>query len=140
MPVLILQNAVLLIAGATASFIGGFILVSPDLFYATYGIAVCGDASLLNELRAGGGSVLVLGLLILSGVVISRFRLASTLLATAVFVAYGATRLASLALDGQPDGGLVAAMIVELAIGGAGLAALIVARKQRSVGGRAGTA
>lgn len=126
---LIFQKAVLLIAGATALVIGGYILVSPDAFYAAYGIPVSGNASLLNELRAGGGAVLVLGLLILSGLVFARFRLASTLLATAMFFAYGATRLVSLGIDGQPDGGLITAMIAELVIGGAGVAALIAARK-----------
>lgn len=131
---LIFQKAVLLIAGATALVIGGYILVSPDTFYAAYGIPVSGKASLLNELRAGGGAVLVLGLLILSGLVFARFRLASTLLATAMFFAYGATRLASLGIDGQPDGGLITAMIAELVIGGAGVAALIAARKHRLTG------
>ncbi|WP_299867925.1 DUF4345 domain-containing protein [uncultured Hoeflea sp.] len=131
---LIFQKAVLLIAGATALVIGGYILVSPDAFYAAYGIPVSGNTSLLNELRAGGGAVLVLGLLILSGLVFARFRLASTLLATAMFFAYGATRLASLGIDGQPDGGLITAMIAELVIGGAGVAALIAARKHRLTG------
>ena len=125
----ILQKAVLLVAGAIAIFIGGSILVSPDAFYAAYGVSLSGDVSLTNELRASGGSVLMLGLLILAGLVFARFALASTLLAAAMFLAYGATRLLSLGLDGQPDGGLVTAMIAELVIGAASLAALIAARK-----------
>lgn len=132
MALLLIQKAVLIIAGATATVIGGYILASPEAFYAAYGIDLSGNASLLNELRAGGGAVLVLGLLILAGLVFSRFRLASTLLATAMFFAYGAARLVSLGIDGQPDGGLIAAMIAELVIGGAGVAALIAARKHRS--------
>jgi len=125
----IFQKAVLLVAGATAIFIGGSILLSPDAFYAAYGISLSGDVSLTNELRASGGSVVMLGLLTLAGLVFARFSLASTLLAAAMFLAYGATRLLSLGLDGQPDGGLVTAMIAELVIGAAGLAALIAARK-----------
>lgn len=123
------QKAVLLIAGLTAIFIGGSILASPDAFYAAYGISLAGDVSLTNELRASGGSVVVLGLLTLAGLVFTRFALASTLLAAAMFMAYGATRLLSLGLDGQPDAGLVTVMIAELVIGLAGLAALIAARK-----------
>ena len=71
----------------------------------------------------------MLGLLTLAGLVFSRFALASTLLAAAMFMAYGASRLVSLGLDGQPETGLVTAMIAELVIGLAGLAALITQRK-----------
>ncbi|PHR25732.1 MAG: hypothetical protein COA37_02605 [Hoeflea sp.] len=129
MKAMLLQKAVLLIAGATAIFIGGSILLSPDAFYAAYGISLADDVSLANELRASGGSVIMLGLLTLAGLVFSRFALASTLLAAAMFMAYGASRLVSLGLDGQPDTGLVTAMIAELMIGLAGLAALITQRK-----------
>lgn len=125
----LLQKAALLVAGVTAVYIGGSVIVSPDTFYAAYGISLSGNVSLANELRASGGSVLMLGLLILSGLVIPRFALASTLLAAAMFLAFGATRFLSIGLDGQPDSGLVAAMIAELVIGFASLAALIAARK-----------
>lgn len=125
----ILHKAVLLAGGATAIFIGGSILVSPDAFYAAYGISLPGDVSLANELRAMGGGVLMLGLLILSGLMISSLTLASTLLAAAMFLAYGATRFLSLGLDGHPDSGLVTAMIAELVIGLASLTALIAARR-----------
>jgi len=129
MKAMLLQKAVLLIAGATAIFIGSSILLSPDAFYAAYGISLADDVSLTNELRASGGSVIMLGLLTLAGLVFSRFALASTLLAAAMFMAYGASRLVSLGLDGQPETGLVTAMIAELVIGLAGLAALITQRK-----------
>lgn len=123
------QKAVLLVAGATAIFIGISILASPQAFYAAYGISLPGDVSLSNEMRASGGSVMMLGLLTLAGLFMPRFTLASTLLAAAMFLAYGATRLLSLGLDGAPDAGLVTAMIAELVIGTAGLAALFAARK-----------
>ncbi|MBU2487560.1 MAG: DUF4345 domain-containing protein [Alphaproteobacteria bacterium] len=125
----LLHKAVLLVAGATALYIGGSIVVSPDAFYAAYNISLSGDASLANELRAMGGGVLMLGLLTLSGLVIPGLTLASTLLAASMFLAYAATRFLSLGLDGQPDSGLVTAMIAELVIGLASLAALIAARR-----------
>lgn len=125
----IFQKAFLFVAGATAIFIGGSILLSPEAFYSAYGISLPGGVSLTNELRASGGSVVMLGFLTLAGLAFSRFALASTLLAAAMFLAYGSTRLLSLGLDGQPDAGLVSAMIAELVIGGAGLAALMAARK-----------
>ena len=125
----IFQKTILLVASASAIFIGGSIVASPEAFYAAYGISLPGNVSLTNELRASGGSVIMLGLLTLAGLVFSRFALASTLLAAAMFLAYGATRLLSLGLDGLPDAGLVTAMIVELVIGAAGLVALMAARK-----------
>ena len=125
----LLHKAVLLVAGATALYIGGSIVVSPDAFYAAYNISLSGDASLANELRAMGGGLLMLGLLTLSGLVIPALTLASTLLAASMFLAYAATRFLSLGLDGQPDSGLVTAMIAELVIGLASLAALIAARR-----------
>jgi hypothetical protein len=63
----LLHKAVLLVSGATAVYIGGSVIASPDAFYAAYGISLQGDVSLTNELRASGGSVLMLGLLILCG-------------------------------------------------------------------------
>ncbi len=125
----LLHKAVLFVAGATALYIGGSIVVSPDAFYAAYNISLSGDASLANELRAMGGGLLMLGLLTLSGLVIPALTLASTLLAASMFLAYAATRFLSLGLDGQPDSGLVTAMIAELVIGLASLAALIAARR-----------
>lgn len=125
----LLHKAVLLVAGVTAVYIGGSVIVSPDTFYAAYGISLQGDVSLANELRASGGGVLMLGLLTLSGLVIPGLMLASTLLAASMYLAYAATRFLSLGLDGQPDAGLVTAMIAELVIGLASLAALIAARR-----------
>jgi hypothetical protein len=71
----------------------------------------------------------MLGILTLAGLVFARFATASTLLAAAMFLAYGAARALSIGIDGQPDGGMVTAMIAELAIGAASLAALVSARK-----------
>ena len=41
--------------------IGGFILTAPMAFYASYGITLAPDASLLSELRAPGAGLAVLG-------------------------------------------------------------------------------
>lgn len=125
----IYHKAVLLVAGATAVGIGGTILAAPEAFYASYGIALPRDVSLTNELRASGASLVMLGILTLAGLVFVRFAVASTLLAAAMFLAYGAARFLSIGIDGQPDAGMVTAMIAELVIGAASLAALIAARK-----------
>ncbi|WP_420408796.1 DUF4345 domain-containing protein [Hoeflea sp.] len=129
MHVSIFHKAVLGIAGLTALVIGGSLLASPMAFYSGYGIALPSDISLTNELRASGGSIVMLGLLILGGLALPRFATASTLLAAAMFLAYGAARLTSIGIDGQPSTGMVTAMAAELFIGAASLFALIAARK-----------
>ena len=129
MTISILHKAVLLVAGVTALYIGASILVSPAGFYAAYDIPLAGNTSLVNELRASGGSVVMLGVLTLLGLWFTRLTFASTLLAATMYLAYGASRLLSLGLDGQPDNGLVFAMLAELVLGAASLAALVAARR-----------
>jgi hypothetical protein len=104
--------------------IGTSILVAPAWFHASHGIELGSDANLLSEVRAPGGALLALGLLMLTGVFVRSFTFASTSTAAAVFLAYGLSRLLSIALDGVPGTGLVVATVVELAVGGACAVAL----------------
>jgi hypothetical protein len=75
----------------------------------------------------------VLGLLMLVGVFVKSFTLASTSIAAAVYLAYGVSRLVSIGLDGMPDTGLVAATAIELVIGAACAVAWVGATRQASV-------
>jgi hypothetical protein len=54
----LLHKAVLLVSGATAVYIGGSVIASPDAFYAAYGISLQGDVSLQTNsgLRAAACS------------------------------------------------------------------------------------
>ncbi len=113
----VLCVVILLFAGATAAVIGGFIIAAPALFYSTYGITLGHDVSLLNELRAPAGALFASGLFIASGAVVKRLRFASAVVATLLYLSYGAARLLSIAIDGPPAGGLVQAAIIELLIG-----------------------
>lgn len=121
-------NCGLLISGLIAAGIGAAILVAPGPFYATYGIELGGDASLLSEIRAPGGALLALGLLMTIGAFVPALRFASTVVAAAVYLPYGLSRLLSMAIDGLPDTGLIGAAVLELAIGAA---ALVAVRRQR---------
>ena len=124
-----LLKLVLLASGLIAIGIGSAILVAPANFYATYGIELTGDASLASEIRAPGGALLAMGLLMLAGVFVAEFAFASTAIAAAVYLSYGLSRLVSMAIDGSPDGGLVAAAALELAIGAINLLALLRYRR-----------
>lgn len=120
-----LHLALLLISGLIAIGIGASILWTPVQFHAAHGIQIGDDASLLSEIRAPGGALLALGVLMLIGTFARSFLTASTSIAAAVFLAYGVSRLLSMALDGTPDSGLIGAMVIELVVGSACTALLL---------------
>ena len=107
----------LAISSLIAISIGAMILFAPAQFHATHGIELGADPNLLSEVRAPGGALLVLGILMGVGAFVRRFTFASMSIAAAVYSAYGASRLVSLGLDGVPEAGLLAATLIELVIG-----------------------
>ena len=118
-------------SGLIAIAIGSALLIVPARFHASNGIDLGTDASLLSEVRAPGGALLALGFLMLLGAPLRRFTFASTSIAAAVYLAYGASRLLGIALDGLPGTGLLAAMAIELAIGTACLITLFRAARRQ---------
>lgn len=118
-------RSLLVLSGLVAMGIGVSLVASPIAFHAGYGIELGDDASLLSEVRAPGGALLALGALMLAGAFSPALTLASTSIASAVYLGYGVARLVAIALDGMPDPGLVAAAVVELLIGGACAVALV---------------
>ena len=119
-----LLTSVLAVSGLIAIGFGGAILFAPEAFYATYGIHLTNDASHLNEIRASGGGLLGIGLVIASGAIWSQLSFASAITSGVVYMSYGLSRLVSIVLDGSPDSGLVTAAAFELAIGAISLFAL----------------
>jgi len=111
------QKIILSVSGLTAVGIGTAILIIPVPFYAANGIELGSDASLLNEIRAPGGALLTMGLLIFAGLVRAGFARVSMLIGAAIFLSYGLSRGVSIALDGWPDIALVEAAAIEIAIG-----------------------
>ena len=126
----LLLKTFLAVAGAVAVGLGTLILLVPVAFYASYGLDLTGQVTLLNELRSHGLSLMGIGLFIMAGAVISR--LATTALAVSAFfyLSYGLSRLVGLALDGWPSQGLVISGAIELAVGG--LALLIYVSRGQS--------
>ncbi|WP_425049424.1 DUF4345 domain-containing protein [Psychromarinibacter sp. S121] len=104
------------IAGITALSIGAYILAAPHAFYASYGIALGNDASLLSELRAPAAGLAVSGGLMLAGIVRRALAQVAVMLTLIVYTAFPAGRLLGLALDGMPSGGILGALAVEVAI------------------------
>lgn len=105
------------LASLVAIGIGASLLLDPAAFHASNGIRLSADPSLLSEVRAPGGALLALGLLIGLGVFRERFLRTSTVVAATVYWSYGVSRLVAVGLDGVPAPGLVGATAIELAIG-----------------------
>jgi len=119
--------------GSIAAAIGAGILFLPQAFHATSGIVIGNDASLLSEVRAPGGLLLVAGLFVLAGIFRPRWAYPATVLGFALSATYVLSRLLSMALDGMPDAALLFATAIEVCMAAACGIALL-----RTGGGRKG--
>ncbi len=120
-----LTKPVLVLSGATALVIALFILIAPEAFYHSYGIALGPDPSLLNELSAPAVMLLLAGGVMLAGVVRAALTRPALWLAAGVFTAYALSRGLNMVVYGWPHDGLVLAAGVEAAIGGLAIVALM---------------
>jgi hypothetical protein len=109
--------ALLLASGLIAAGIGVMILLSPNAFYGSYGIDIGENVSLINELKAPAGTLLLAGLLMMAGVFRPALKAPALAIAAAVYLSYGVSRILSMAIDGVPHSGLVSAAVIEVAIG-----------------------
>jgi len=107
----------LFVAGVIAAGVGLAGLVWPVAFHASSGIALGDNPSLMSEVRAPAAMLLAAGGFILAAVPVARWRPAAIRVSAAVYLTYGLARLYSLAVDGTPDGILLAAAAIELIIG-----------------------
>ncbi len=120
------QRLPLLVAGLTAAAIGATIAIAPTFFMAGYGIVLGPEAAQLSETRAAGAGLLAMAGFMLAGLVRPALARLSLAIAAAVYLAYGAGRLLSLWLDGDPGQGLLVAALIEF---GVGLACLVALRR-----------
>ena len=120
---------ILFCSGLVAVGIAIAILVAPAAFYAGYGIDVTGDATLANELKAPAGALLVAGLIMFAGAFRRELAIVSLTTAAVVYLGYGLSRVASIAIDGVPHSGMVNAASVEIVIGAICLLTLLQVRQ-----------
>jgi len=109
------------VSGLLLLAIGGTILLVPHAFYASDGIVLGNDPSLLSEIRAPGGLLAASGLFILTGVIRPTLRSLALVLTVLVYGSFGLSRLLSFSLDGMPSYSLAIATVVELVVAGIGL-------------------
>lgn len=110
-------QVILAVAGLVLAAVGSALLLAPAAMHGSNGVDLGDDASLLSEARAPGGALLVLGAIVVAGAFVRRLRLPAAMIAAAVYLAYGLSRLLSMALDGMPAPGLVVAAGLEIAFG-----------------------
>lgn len=116
MSLTVLEKTTLCLSGLTVLGIGGVIMTAPQVFYASYGIVVGDDPSLLSELRALAAALITLGALMLVGVLraaMAQFAVAASFI---VFLAFPAGRLIGVMVDGIPSAGIIGALLLEIAI------------------------
>ncbi|MDW4500607.1 DUF4345 domain-containing protein [Sulfitobacter sp. D35] len=112
----LLEKTALCLSGLTALGIGTFILLAPHPFYASYGIKLGDDASLLSELRALAAGLAALGVIMLAGIFRSPLTQVSIVAALTVFLGFPTGRIIGLVVDGMPSASVFGALIVELSI------------------------
>lgn len=124
-----MSRVYLVLAGIIALAIGTMILLAPVAFYASYGIAVAGQVNLLSELRSHGLGLIGGGLFIASGAFVIRLAPVAIIVATALYLSYGISRVVGMAMDGLPASGLVVVAAIEIVIGLIGLGLLLGERR-----------
>lgn len=110
-------KVILIVSGVIAAAIGAAILFTPISFYASYGITLGNNVSLLNEIRAPGGALFAMGILIVSGAFVKKITYTAMVISALLFLSYSLSRVIAIAFDGVPVNGLVQATMLESLIG-----------------------
>lgn len=118
----------LMLASIIGFYVGVNLVFFPAEFQAESNIILGTNASHFSETRAPGVVILSTSLIILIGVLRTKWQYTSLLLSAIFYLSYGVGRLLSLVLDGMPAEILFYAMIGELVIG---IIALILLRKMK---------
>jgi hypothetical protein len=110
-------KSIIIITGLIGVYVGIEILFMPVSFYASSGIHLGENISLLNEIRAPGGALLASGVLIILGAFWEKLEFTSIVLAALLYLSYGLSRMYSMAVDGAPAEILVYVAIAEIFVG-----------------------
>lgn len=124
-----LTQVYLALAALTALFVGLCMLSMPVAFYGSYGIDPTLSPSLASELRSPGVLLTTIGLFFAYGIISPQWRNLALWAAAIFYLGYATARTLSLALDGIPSSGLLAAGAFELALGLAAAALLLTQRR-----------
>lgn len=110
----LIARTILAGSGAVLAFIGGNLMFAPNSFVQKSGISVGQDPSLMSELTAPSGLLIIAGAFMIRSAMKQHFARPALLLGAVMYGSYGIGRLVSMALHGVPSEPLVAAAIIEL--------------------------
>lgn len=110
-------KTILIISGLVVVGVGAVFLFTPVSFYAGLGVDLGGSITLLNDIRATGGGLLAIGILIMSGAFVAKLAFTATLVSALLYTSYGLARIQSIAVDGMPVESLLMVTVLELVIG-----------------------
>ncbi|GHA03810.1 hypothetical protein GCM10008090_11310 [Arenicella chitinivorans] len=123
----LLTKSLLAISGALLGGIGGSLLIAPRAFLEMSHIHLAPDPSLLSEVSAPGGILIVTAVLMILGSIKARFTNLALVAGALVYGSYGISRLVSMTINGLPTDSLIVATVIELSV-----AVILVALKLRS--------
>ena len=109
------------ISGLLLLIIGSTILLMPQAFYASDGVVLGNNPSLLSEVRASGGMLTGGALIIFAGIFRPTLRSLAMTLSVLIYGSFGLARLLSLTIDGMPSNNLLVATVVELIVAAIGI-------------------
>lgn len=111
-----LRSVLLGIAGLMLLAIGSAMLFIPEGFFASNGVRLSADPSLMSEIRAPGGLLVASAIIVLLGAFRETHAQAGLLVAAGVFGSYGVARLVGIGMDGLPAASLLAATVIEFVV------------------------
>ena len=130
---LLFSRIILCVAGVLLLLIGAGILFTPHAFFATNGVVLGHEPSLMSEIRAPGGLLFGCAVVMLIGVARTSVTWAALKFGAIVYGSYGAARFFSMAIDGMPSFSLVGAAILEILIGALCIVPLLVSQPESVV-------
>jgi hypothetical protein len=123
----IIESIILGLSGLLLGFVGFMRMINPIETYAkNSGINIQNDANLLNEIRGVGSLMLVAGIIVLLGTVISEITKFSSVVASLIFLGFLVGRAFSILTDGKPNKQLIIGFFSELIFGVANMAFLFL--------------
>lgn len=121
----------LVVAGLIGFSVGIGQLFFPVVFEASSGVRLDADINLLSEFRSAGGSLFLLGILIVSGAFKQSHVKYALFLTSFLYLGYGLARVYAFVMDGIPNELFIVVTTAEVVIG---LAALWLFYKVRKAG------
>ena len=126
-------KSVLILAGVIGISVGIGQLFFPIAFEASAGINVAGAASLLSEIRAAGGTLLIAGIAMLFGAFKPSLGDFALSLAMLFYLGYGLSRSYGMVMDGLPGQSLVMVTVAEIIIGLAACVGYVIRKKRAAI-------